>query len=247
MVLIYAVLLVWPVAAVWAVSYPAPRGYVNDFADVISSSDERAIEEVARSLKENGGIELAVVTVDTLEGESIEMYANELANRWGIGEKGEDTGLLFLLALAERKVRIEVGYGLEGDLPDGLGGRILDDYVIPPFKQGDFSQGLLDGSRSIAATLAKQRDFSLQSVSAEEYAVEESSDGGLLSLIPIILFFLFFMGRMRLWPLLFLAGGRSSYYGGGFGSAGRSGGFGGGGFGGFGGGSFGGGGASRGF
>lgn len=249
--LLLGLLLISSVNTIAAASYPKPSGYVNDFAGVISSSDERAIEATAASLKKNGEIELSVVTIPSLEGESIESYSIGLAESWGVGVKGKDTGVILLLAVEDRKVRIEVGYGLEGDLPDGLVGRILDEHVIPDFKNNNFSAGLLKGSNSIAATLAAKRDFTLTQVNIDSYAVKESEDSfdieGILFTIFIIMMV---FGRRKFWPLLFLMGGGSGHshgHGGGFGSSGRSGGFGGGGFGGFSGGSFGGGGASRGF
>ncbi len=228
---------------------PAPTGYVNDFADVLSSSAEREITSVAQALQQNGEIEIAVVTVPSMEGNSIEEYSLDLARSWGIGQSQDNTGLLFLLSMEERQVRIEVGYGLEGDLTDGYVGRILDDYVIPPFKQGDYSSGMVDGTKAIAATLAEKRDFELRNV--DSYSVVNQGGGAeeiFGTIVTVIIVFFVLMGRLRLWPLLFLGSARGrSYYRGGFGSSGRGGGFGGGGFGGFSGGSFGGGGASRGF
>lgn len=237
-------------------SIPRTLGYVSDFGSVISSQDEAAITAVAETLRKQGGIELAVVTIESLGNDSIESYTLQLAEEWGVGGKGTDTGVVLLLAVKDREVRIEVGYGLEGDLPDGLTGSILDTYIIPDFKKGDFSTGLLEGSKAIAATLASKRDFSLQDSSLESYDVSRKGSLGeevseLVDFFVFILFILVFVfGRGRLWPLLFLAqmSGRNSHHGGGFGSTGRSGGFGGGsGFGGFSGGSFGGGGASRSF
>jgi len=238
-------------SAAAAEAYPDPVGYVNDFADVISAHDERIIQETAVSLKNSGDIELAVVTINSLEGESIESYSIGLAEAWGVGTSGEDTGVILLLAVQDRKVRIEVGYGLEGDLPDGLVGSIMDTYMMDKLRQNDFSGGLADGSRAIAATLADRRDFTLQDADLEQYSVAGRSDGDEESMpsIFVIIFIIFVIfGRLRLWPLLFMGfGRRRGPFGGGFGSSGRGGGFGSGGFGGFGGGGFGGGGASRGF
>ncbi len=239
------------VSALSFAALPAPTGYVSDFAQVITSSQELEIEAVAKALDDSGNIEIAIVTVESMEGNSIEEYSYELADAWGIGDSQEDTGLLFLLAVEERQVRIEVGYGLEGDLPDGLVGRILDSYVLPPFKNGDFSEGMAEGTKAIAATLAEKRDFTLEISDIESYASSESDDSlediiGSIFTVIFVIFMIF--GRMRLWPLLFLGSSRRGRsYGGGFGSSGRGGGFGGGGFGGFSGGGFGGGGASRGF
>jgi uncharacterized protein len=231
--------------ALFAADMPDYVGYVNDFAGVIDASDEQEITDLARSLEQNGGIQIAVVTVEQMGGESIEMYANRLANSWGIGSSEDDSGLLLLLAMQERQVRFEIGYGLEGDLPDGLVGRILDDYVLPPFREGDYSRGLKEGAFASAAVLARQREFSLDGIDENQYSVEDDPASEILSIIVVLFVIFGIMTRSRLWPLLFLMGGGHHPRhrgGGGFGSF-----SGGGGFGGFGGGGFGGGGASRGF
>jgi len=235
--------------------YPQPRGYVNDFENIISPADEKIIEQAAKALEEVGNIELAVAVIASPGDDSLEGYSIGLAEFWGIGSKETDEGLLFLLAIESREVRIEVGYGLEGDLPDGLTGSILDRYVIPLFKKGDFSSGMREGSLALAATLAEKRDFDLENVPVESYSAageEESADNPLAGLIFAIFIITFVLGgRRRLLPFLLLGhmAGRSSR-GGGFGTNTRGGGFGSSGssgFGGFGGGSFGGGGASRSF
>lgn len=233
-----------------AADYPSPKGYVNDFANVISPADEDLIEQAARALEQSGDIELAVVTIKSLDGQSLEEYSFGLADSWGVGKRGSDTGVILLLAVQDRMVRIEVGYGLEGDLPDGLTGSILDTHVLPDFREGKFSSGLVRGSRAIAATLAEKRDFELKNVNLDKYAVNDDSETDSFGIIIFVLGIIVFLlgGRRRLFSLLLLGqlSGRG-HHGGGFGASGRGGGFGSGGFGGFGGGGFGGGGASRSF
>jgi uncharacterized protein len=247
--LLAALLLLLP-SLLSAVSFPSPQGYVNDFADVITAAHERDITRTAEALASSGEIELAVVTVSSLEGLSIEEYGIELAEAWGIGTKEKDLGILLLLAPIERNVRIEVGYGLEGDLPDGYVGEILDTHIIPHLRKNDFSSGMAEGSRAIAATLAQKRGFELSAVDIKQYsAVEESPDdpfGGII--ITLVVLFFILGGRRRILPLLLMShmAGRTSRSGG-FGGHTRGGGFGSSGFGGFSGGSFGGGGASRSF
>lgn len=106
-------------------SFPQPVGYVNDFAGVIDDESKKKMEEIIKFIEEKTGAEIAVVTIKTLEGESIEMFANKLFQQWGIGKKGKDNGVLILISLKEKKIRIEVGYGLEDILPDGLCGEII--------------------------------------------------------------------------------------------------------------------------
>ncbi len=224
----------------YAVTYPRYEGYVNDFARVISTQDRRAIEETASSLKQGGNIELAVVTVRSLDGLGVEEYAIGLAEAWGVGTSAEDLGVILLLAVDDRRIRIEVGYGLEGDLPDGLAGSLLDTHVIPDLRQNNYSQALVKGSSALASLLAQRRGFDLPRTAAVQTQSSQESELPSFLYVLIILFVIF--GRLRLWPLLFWGSMVRRPRGGGFGTMPR-----GGGFGGFGGGRFGGGGASRSF
>jgi len=233
--------------------FPKPVGAVNDFASVIPEPARQRMEGISREILEKTGVSIVVVTVESIGDDAIETYANELYRDWGIGKKGEDKGALILLAMKERRVRIEAGYGVEGILPDGLTGQILDDAVIPYFKNGQYGEGLYNGLISVARVIAKDAGVE---ISGEYKAVKQvrKRPVGFLGLRPLLLLllFLFFMfGSRSLWPWLFLSGmsGRGGRYrSGGFGSFGGGfGSFGGGGFGGFGGGLSGGGGASRGF
>ena len=237
-----------------AQSFPDPVGYVNDFAGIVDSRDESKIEAIAVAIEKATSIEVAVVTVASMAPyTSIEDFSIDLASEWQIGKKGEDNGMLLVVALKERETRIEVGYGLEGVFPDGLVGRIMDASMIPYFKNNDFSTGLAKAVDGIAGVISKEYDVDLSHVSTNESAKYESSGtGGSPSLYPFLslIFILFIGGGRFLWPLIFLGGmgRRGRYTRGGFGVSSR-GGFGsrGGGFSGFGGGSFGGGGASRSF
>jgi len=130
-----------------------PEGKVSDFAQALSPTAKDTVLALAENLEKTNGAQLAVVTVPSLDGLSVQEYANKLFNLWGIGHKGKDDGILFLIAPTEHKARIEVGYGLEGTINDGKAGRILDESVIPYFKAGDYSQGVLSGAQHIAAAI----------------------------------------------------------------------------------------------
>jgi len=214
-------------------AFPKPAGYINDFANIISYNTQSAIHNLAYELEQKSGAQLAVVTVKSLDGLNIEDYAWQLFEKWGIGEKGKDTGVLLLIAPSEKKLRIEVGYGFEGAIPDGLAGEIIRKDILPYFKKGDMDQGILRGALVLLELMSKEMAVSLSG----NYAIPERVESGVstMRLIFNILFILLFLGGRWFFFPLFLGGGRG-YYGGG------GGGFGG--FGGFGGGLSGGGGAS---
>ncbi|MEW6398478.1 MAG: TPM domain-containing protein [Bacillota bacterium] len=132
---------------------PAPSGFVNDFAGVLSAAERQSLEEFCSSLEARTGAEMAIVTVRRTGDESIQMYAVRLFEAWGIGKKGRDNGLLILAAMEDRRVWVEVGYGLEGILPDGKVGAILDRYLVPAFKEGRYGEGLSACARALAAEI----------------------------------------------------------------------------------------------
>ena len=126
------------------VSYsPTNNFFVNDFANILSSSTESAIQEMSVSTQNATTAQIVVVTVPDLQGRDIEGYSNELFNTWKIGSEEKDNGVLLLISSGDRKVRIEVGYGLEGAINDAKAGRILDDVAIPYMKNNDYDTAVL--------------------------------------------------------------------------------------------------------
>jgi len=229
--------------------FPRPTGLVNDFANVISPQYEQKLTQLTGELLKKTEVPVVVVTVPDIGGADYNEYSNQLYEAWGIGKAGDDRGVLVFVTIKERKMRIEVGYGMEGLIPDGLAGEIRDKYMIPYFKQDRFDEGILNGTLAIANIIAEDAKVSLTGqVPVKRPARKRSLFSGLF---PIIIFFLLLFGLARrrgrggLLPLLLLMsmGGR------GYGRGGFGGGFGGfgGGFGGFGGGMSGGGGAGGGF
>lgn len=250
-----AVILALPAAA--ANKYPEPdsRFFVNDFADVIDSGAEEEIYSRAVALQEKTTAQVAVVTVKTLDGEEPADYALGLGRQWGIGQKGEDNGVIILLSKTERQIYIAVGYGLEGALPDSKTGRIIDIYGLDYLKEDDFSTGLLEIFKAIVNEVYIEYGEEPEAGYTEIDEIDgEDLDGysakiavSWLILIAVVVLYVLIFGRRR--RGFFWFGGPPGGFGGGFsgGSGGFSGGsFGGGGFSG-GGGSFGGGGAGRGF
>ncbi|MCU0581967.1 MAG: TPM domain-containing protein [Syntrophales bacterium] len=228
-------------------SFPAASGAVNDFAGVIPADAAKRMALLSQEVLEKTGTAVVVVTVRDVGDNEPDMYANELYQAWGIGKKGEDKGVLIFLALRERKIRIETGYGVEGILPDGLVGEILDRYVTPYLKKDDYGTGLENAVAAVSQVAAKDAGITLEG-NATVRAIGRTRPDNRGNILPLLLFFLVMLpllftrqGRAMLPYLIlaFLSGGRG-------GGSGGFGGFGGG-YGGFGGGSSGGGGASRGF
>lgn len=252
---------------------PRPEGPIYDGADILSPETEAALDRKLRDYNAETGHALVVATVPSLEGATVEQYATGLFGTWGIGGAKRDTGLLLLVARDDKKMRIEVGYGLHPWFGGIMAGRVIRDVITPRFKEGDFDAGVTQGIDAIIAHLAKSPEdaVAIEEAKAAAAAQEESRDGFPIgAVIWIAVIFLFFIlpmlrggGRRRyrrsgmggfardiiLWEAgKAIARGISDsddWGGGGFGGFG--GGFGGGGFGGFGGGMSGGGGASGGW
>ena len=134
--------------------FPKPKGLVNDFASVLPPALERQIQGVTSELYQKTRVPVVVVTMPDIEGNEYNDYANRLYERWGIGEKGKDKGVLIFVTVRERKMRIETGYGLEGILPDGLCGQIRDQYMLPFLKKDQYGEGLLNGAIAVSQIIA---------------------------------------------------------------------------------------------
>lgn len=242
-ILIAAILFLVPSVYVQGAGRPTSEFYVNDFAGILSNDTRQYIVTQSKRLEEQSKAQVVVVTVDGLSGKTIEDYATEMFRSYGIGDKTQNSGILILLALQEREIRIEVGYGLEGAINDAKAGRIIRNLATPLLKENKWDAGV----KTMYTAVLKEvyAEYHLEEPSTldqtnirEGYAEEnygESSSGGsavssILVIVMLILFFLFGGGgRGR-------RGGR--FYGGGMYGGGHFGG------GGFGGGSFGGGGSS---
>jgi uncharacterized protein len=148
-----AVALLWLAVTAVAQTFPALSGRIVDQANVISASARQTIETKLADLEGKSGIQLVVATVNSLEGQEIEPYANALFRNWKLGEKAKNNGVLLLVAPKERRVRIEVGYGLEGTLTDALSKVIITNAITPRLKAGDFSDGIARGVDDIITVL----------------------------------------------------------------------------------------------
>jgi uncharacterized protein len=254
--------------------FPKAQGYVTDEANILDPSKRQTLENQLAAFEQSTTNEIAVATVPSLEGETVDQYTVELFKAWGIGKKGKDNGVLILVAPNERKARIEVGYGLEGQLPDGLCGQIIRDQIVPAFREGNYGVGISDAVDAVLGVLSGQApppsSNPLPRISANPsrlgilfilfFILPFTVIGLIFSLIlfwsahTLLGFLAVPVGLMA--DILVKSGRRSTgpyvggWYGegfGGFGGGFGGGGFSGGSFGGFGGGSSGGGGASGGW
>jgi uncharacterized protein len=154
-------------------SLPTPAGRITDLASVIDAATESELDRRLDQLEQKSSHEIAVVTVPSLGGTTVEDYAERLFKAWGIGQARQDNGVLVLVAPNEREMRIEVGYGLEGILPDGLAGEIVRDNFIPRFRNNDYNGGIRDGVLRVADIVEKE-----QVLSPEELARFNQSGSG---------------------------------------------------------------------
>ena len=236
-----------------AQTFPALTGRVVDAADVLSPAQEAELARKSEALEAQTGRQFVLVTVPDLEGYDISDYGYRLGRAWGIGEKGRDTGILLIAAPSERRVRIEVGYGLEPIMTDALSRRIIQQEVVPRAREGDLAGGLVAAADAIIAQLALPEE---EAAARARAARTPPGDEG-IPLFGVLAFFLILFLGLRLTsrsarvakpggvgttgPIIIWGPPPGSWGGGG-----RRSGWGGGGFGG-GGGSFGGGGASGGW
>jgi uncharacterized protein len=238
-------------AALAAANFPALIGRVVDQAKILSPVTAADLERKLADLEQKSGIQLVVATVPSLDGQEIEPYANELFRTWKLGETKKDNGVLLLIAPKERRVRVEVGYGLEGTLTDAVSSVIIANAIAPRFKAGDFNGGVTRGVDDIITALTTD-SAEWKPKRTDVRAEREASVLDTIAPFLIFLFIMFVISRMSRrgggGNVVFIPMGMGGGFGGGFRGGGgfAGGGFGGGGFSG-GGGSSGGGGASGGW
>jgi uncharacterized protein len=238
-------------AAESPIPIPSPNSsfYVLDQSNVLDSDTEQAILQTSVALQQQTKAQIVVVTVKSLGDYVLEDYSLAILRRWGIGDKKLNNGVLILVSPEEHVARIEVGYGLEGALPDSKTGRIQDEYMIPYFKQNDYNQGILNGYRAVAQEVAKEYKVSLDVKNPQKMPASTPASEPLpkwVSIAAVILVIVLIYLDQRYLDGFILGFILGMLFRGGRGGPG-GGGFGGGGGGGFsgGGGSGGGGGSSR--
>jgi uncharacterized protein len=225
-----------------------PLRYVVDLAGIVDDATENRLNGYLQELEQKTTAQLVVLTIKSLEGESIEDFSIKIAHdKWKLGQKGKDNGVLFLISVTDRKYRIEVGYGLEGVLPDSMVGSLGRNFLVPLFRKGEYSKAIFVTTAAMANEIAVDAGVNINGMPSVKRRVQpiiKDKPGGLLHSIMtigfLIIMVILFIKNPRLFLMLLLfssmGGRRGSWGGGGFGS-----------FGGGGGGGFGGGGASGGW
>lgn len=221
---------------------PAPTNsiYIQDYAGVVSPETKSRINSLGSQLAAKTKAQIVVVTTKTLEGAALEEYSLEVLRQWGIGDKTLNNGVLILVAVNDKQSRIEVGYGLEGALPDAKTGRIQDNYMIPYFQKGEYDKGILNGYLTVATEVAKEYKLELRTDAKPVQQTQAASQGGGWDTLPwwakigiavgiillLMMDWLFFGGAITYMLLSVLSrrggGGGGGGFGGGSGGGGGS-------------------------
>lgn len=226
-----------------APAFPALTGRVVDQANILPPATEADLASKLEALEAQTSRQLVVVTIASLQGLEIEDYGYQLGRKWGIGEEKRNTGALLIIAPSERRVRIEVGYGLEGILTDALSNLILQEQVLPKFRDGDIAGGVVSGTDALIGQLSLPDDEAKARIAAVAQAEATPAAQIPLIIVALVVIWIVFgligsiggrpghRANAWLWPLIFLAhaGGRRGFGGGGGGFRGGGGSFGGGG------------------
>ncbi len=180
-------------SSIFAATVPAIKGRVNDYAKIIRESDEREIEEYLAGLEQSSGIQIAVLTMPSLDGEDISSFGIRVADKWQLGDKEKDNGAILIVAYAEHDLRIEVGDGLEGSLTDAKCGLILRNVIVPEFRDGNYSGGILKGVKDMGAIAAGDESAVSRSVREGE---DNSGDDSLVPVFVILVWLIFFVSMI---------------------------------------------------
>ena len=230
---------------------PPPDRWFTDRAGIVTADQTRALDSKLEAFEQSSGAQFIIYVFPSLDGESIEDFTLRCVERWKVGQKKLDNGIVLFVFVDEKKARIEVGYGLEGAIPDAIASRVIRDYLAPHFQRGDYSAGLNAAADAIIARIRKE-EAPVPPIARPGASSDSAPAIGQVIFFIILFIIVFFVIMPSLnrrgggcggcfWPMMFLGGGGGRTFGGG--------GFSGGGFGGFsgGGGSFGGGGATGGW
>ncbi|OLL54753.1 YgcG family protein [Bartonella henselae] len=180
------------------IKFPPLTGYVNDVAHLLDNATKQNLTEKLAELEEKTGDQIAIVTLPTLSGNDIETYSNSLFRKWGLGQKQINNGVLLVIALNEREMRIEVGYGLEGVLTDALSAVIINSFVLPNFREGNYQKGILEAVHAIINVITESdSDFSFRikekAKIVEEQRKQVEKEEMIANTIVFLIFFIMFV------------------------------------------------------
>jgi uncharacterized protein len=190
---ILAILILLSASDIWAMEVPPLKARVNDYARMLGNGVARQLETVLADLERTDGTQVVLLTIESLRGDSLEDFSIRVVEAWKLGQKGFDNGVLLLIAKSDRKIRIEVGYGLEGKLTDLVAGRIIRNVITPQFKLGRFEQGIIEGISAIAGTTRGEFKAPHTTRRSREGSGVSS---GIFALIALI-FFINMLGRIH--------------------------------------------------
>lgn len=185
-----------------ALEVPKLQGRVNDYAGMISPQTKSTLEQTLKAIEQSDSTQIVIITIPSLQGEVLEQFSIKVAEAWKIGQKGKDNGVIFLVSKNDRKMRIEVGRGLEEKITDLRAGRIIDEVIKPRFRTGDFDGGFTEGIASIIA--ASKGEFRAVPQPQQKpnvpvpgsFATETGTPTFMIVLIIIIYVFIFFFGKI---------------------------------------------------
>lgn len=174
------------ISPLWALEVPAWSGPVNDLAQVMSAQQKQELTDYLTNLNNQTGIQMAVLTVPSLEGDSIEDFSFRTASQWQLGQEKEDNGALLVVSEGDRELRIEVGYGLEGLLTDAKSGLIIRNVITPYFRDGDYGTGIVEGIKTMVGVATEDASLISENMEEDDGISEESL------IVSIIFFSLYF-------------------------------------------------------
>jgi len=149
------------------VQFPKPTGFLQDNAQILTDMEQKEILNFLNQIEKKTSAEVTVVTIRSLNGTTIEDYSNKLFESWKIGKKGKDNGVLMLISIDDKQIRLEIGYGLEGEINDAKAGRIIRNDIAPFFQKNEYGNGIMAGLTSIAAEISP--DFALAEQKTKDY------------------------------------------------------------------------------
>jgi uncharacterized protein len=190
-----SLIFIFGLPELWALEVPPLEGRVNDHAGILSSATIEQLEGILGDLEITDSTQIVVLTIPSLEGEVLEEFSIKVADQWKIGREQFDNGAILLVALKERKIRIEVGYGLEGSLTDLMAGRIIREGIVPQFKAGNFDQGVINGVQAMISVVKGEYKAPAKAPRSEDPKIILVVHG--LALLAPYLAFISVLGRAR--------------------------------------------------